>query len=98
MTHQGGQNVDRKDAEAQRVFRAGDAVFHEPSSEFWIVAAVAGDFVYPAGWPMTRALAVDCTVTGTATDEQHRDMVERCLKLPKSDWRRVVTELQTGRR
>lgn len=38
----------------------GDTVHHGPSGEDWIL--LDGEYVYPAGWPASRALASDCTL------------------------------------
>jgi hypothetical protein len=50
-------------------------VHHGPSGETWVLAAVDGAHVYPAGWPPSRAEAADCTLVEAADDEAHVRMV-----------------------
>lgn len=52
-------------------FRIGDTVKHRPSGETWLVAAVDGDSLYPAGWPESCARTADCELVEAASDEDH---------------------------
>jgi hypothetical protein len=65
----------------QHVFRAGDVVFHVPSGETWVIAAVdtKSGYVFPAGWPETRAEASDCNLLEAASDEKHKSMLAEVL-------------------
>ena len=55
--------------------RIGDVVFHRPSGEEWMVAAVDGKFFYAAGWPETLALVSDVGPVRAASDAEHVRMV-----------------------
>lgn len=54
----------------------GDAVFHAPSKETWLVGFVEGEYLYPCGWPETCAKLSDCTLTRKATPEQRQKLLE----------------------
>lgn len=44
-------------------FKKGDTVRHHPTGETWILIRDEEDgYVYPGGWPTTRAKASDCTI------------------------------------
>lgn len=58
-------------SEAKREFRTGDVVFHKPSGEQWLLAWADDVYVYPYGWPDSRAEAVDCKLLEAASDEKH---------------------------
>ena len=45
----------------------GDFVLHTPSGENWVVAFVCDDFLFPCGWPLTRAKLSDCSLIERAT-------------------------------
>lgn len=47
----------------------GDIVRHVPSGEEWLLLRVKDDYVYPAGWPSSRALAADCVLVSKATPD-----------------------------
>lgn len=47
----------------------GDIVRHVPSGEEWLLLRVKDDYVYPAGWPPSRALAADCVLVSKATPD-----------------------------
>lgn len=49
--------------------KRGDTVRHIPSGEEWLLVRVQGDYVYPGGWPPSRALKADCVVTEPADAE-----------------------------
>jgi len=58
--------------------RAGDAVFHRPTGETWVVAAVDDDgWFFAAGWPETRARQEDTEIKRTVTDAEHREFLEQ---------------------
>lgn len=69
--------------------RAGDIVKHRPSGETWTIAAVSSklNMLSPAGWPESLAEIADCDVVQLATDEEHQEMKDACMKLPSSDIR-----------
>lgn len=50
----------------------GDTVLHRPSGEKWWILHAAEGYVYPAGWPASRARASDCVVVdkGGAKDRE----------------------------
>jgi hypothetical protein len=43
-------------------FQPGDRVRHNPTGEEWMLAKVYGSYVVPAGWPVSHAIAADCTL------------------------------------
>lgn len=73
------------------VIRAGDTVRHGPSGETWLVAAVHGVELAPAGWPEGIARIEDCTLVERCGDLEHVDMVERARRLPSPDCRRFMS-------
>lgn len=50
--------------------RTGDAVFHRPTGETWLVAWCKDGKLCACGWPETIADVADCVRTREATDEQ----------------------------
>jgi len=40
--------------------KAGDTVLHRPTGETWVLLRVKDGYVYPAGWPQSRAREKDC--------------------------------------
>lgn len=49
--------------DTQPKFMAGDTVRHGPTGETWYLARDEEDgYVYPGGWPASRAKASDCTI------------------------------------
>ena len=40
----------------------GDTVKHQPTGETWLVVKVSDGYLYPAGWPKSRALVADCVL------------------------------------
>jgi hypothetical protein len=52
-------------------FRIGDHVRHGPTGETWIVAAVDGADLWPAGWPESCARVADCELAEACDDERH---------------------------
>lgn len=40
--------------------RPGDTVLHRPSGEEWVLLRVKDGYIYPAGWPVSRARSEDC--------------------------------------
>ena len=67
--------------------RCGDAVFHGPTRQTWLVAYAdygTGDLSW-SGWPEGRARIEDCVVTRIATDEQHAEHVAEWLSKPRPD-------------
>ena len=62
----------------------GDTVFHKPSGETWVVAAVEGEHLYWCGWPPGRAQLADCELREKA-DESHRLALLRQLADMKCD-------------
>lgn len=50
-----------------RTFKAGDTVKHGPTGETWFLLEDEKDgHVRPAGWPVSRARADDCTLVEEA--------------------------------
>jgi hypothetical protein len=60
-------------------------VRHGPSGETWVLAAVDGEHVYPAGWPPSRAEAGDCTLVEAADDAEHVRMVTEAAERDSGD-------------
>lgn len=73
------------------MIRAGDTVRHGPSGETWLVAAVRGADLAPAGWPEGIARIEDCELVESGSDLEHVDMVERARRLPSPDCRRFMS-------
>ena len=57
-------------------FDTGDVVRHGPCDEEWLIAYAEGPYVYPCGWPDSRALADDCALVTKAS----ADVVMRLLR------------------
>lgn len=51
--------------------RAGDTVWHVFAEEEWILGRAKGEYVYPMGWPRSRAAASDCVLLIPATEAEH---------------------------
>jgi hypothetical protein len=68
------------------IYRAGDIVHHEPTGEDWVVAYVDGERIAWCGWPAGEAMAADCWLKKSCTDEEHRDWLEQ---IAKSDGKRA---------
>ena len=66
----------------------GDTVHHIPSDEEWYVAGVAGDLLYPVGWPPDPAKLSDCVLLEKATPERRYVFQVRLSQLPENDVRR----------
>lgn len=47
----------------------GDTVRHIPTGEEWIILRAEDGYVYPAGWPKSRARAADCELVRGATEK-----------------------------
>lgn len=62
-----------------------DTVKHLPSGEEWIVARVNDLYVWPCGWPETRAHLSDLILVNKASDESRKSLIEDLKKLPASD-------------
>jgi hypothetical protein len=62
-----------------------DVVKHIPSGERWIVARVDDVYVWPCGWPETRAYLSDCVLVENASDTVRKSLIEDLKKLPESD-------------
>ena len=61
--------------------RTGDTVKHRPTGETWTVAYVDGDRLAPCGWPNCEALVSDCDLIEACSDEEHRDILDRCAEI-----------------
>lgn len=61
----------------ERKIREGDTVAHGPSAEVWLVAAVDGKWLWPAGWPESQAKVSDCQILKPATDKEHQAMLRQ---------------------
>ena len=66
----------------------GDTVHHVPTGEYWSVAGVAGQYLWPVGWPPGRANASDCILLEKATPLERRILQARLAQLPVDDERR----------
>lgn len=66
----------------------GDAVYHGPSGETWLVAYVEGDYLTACGWPETRALLTDCTLVRKATPERRRALLREMADMHGDDSRK----------
>lgn len=79
---------------AQRSVRAGDHIFHKPSGEKWLVAAVSpeGKRLVCAGWPETIADIADCEVIKYSDEANYEKMLEDCRVLDDTRglWTREV--------
>lgn len=57
-------------------FRAGDHVKHAPTGETWVLACDQnGEYVNPAGWPESVAIARHCRIVKAATDQERLEML-----------------------
>lgn len=72
------------------IFRAGDVVRHKPSGEEWVVAAISprGPWLYPAGWPESRASIQECEMVKPATDAENVRMLLKAASSPSDTSRR----------
>lgn len=64
--------------------RTGDAVFHRPTRETWLVAYVdeaRGELV-PCGWPMCFARVEDCDLREACTDAESEALLLRLAEMP----------------
>jgi hypothetical protein len=68
------------------IYRAGDIVHHEPTGEDWVVAYLDGEHIAWCGWPAGEAMARDCWLKKSSTDEEHRSWLEQ---IAKSDGKRA---------
>lgn len=66
----------------------GDAVFHIPSGETWIVACVDGDYLSWCGWPPGWARLSDCTLVRKATPEQREQLLNDMASMYEDDHRK----------
>lgn len=85
---------------SEHKLRCGDVVRHIPTDEKWVVAYAdyeTGDMSW-GGWPEGRARIADCELVRVASDEVHRDWVERFTSMSdKRDHRfRAVDRLYGG--
>lgn len=84
--------------EGARTMRSGDTIFHRPSGEHWLVAAVSPkrDEVVCCGWPETIAKAADCEVVRHCTDAEHQEMlaevIRSCPDQIRGSWARAALE------
>lgn len=108
--HEFGKRLDRHYAimqsilarltalEGARTMRSGDTIFHRPSGEHWLVAAVSPkrDEVVCCGWPETIAKAADCEVVRHCTDAEHQEMlaevIRSCPDQIRGSWARAALE------
>lgn len=67
------------------MIRAGDHVRHGPTGEDWMVLAVDGERLVPAGWPPCVARTSDCTLVEACTDDEHRRMARVCRTTGHAD-------------
>lgn len=62
--------------------RTGDAVYHKPTGETWVVAFCENGEVVPMGWPLCWAKESDCVVTEAASEDVHAHFVNRLRAMP----------------
>ncbi len=63
------------------MFQAGDAVFHRPSGETWLLACdEEGGEVICCGWPESYAKASDCELKRKATAEERLEILTSVSK------------------
>lgn len=79
--------------------RTGDKVFHRPSGETWIVAAVWPDQDDMAwcGWPDGRARMSDCVVVDPCADDEHWQWVDRIADSAAGSRSRFCQQLREER-
>jgi len=59
--------------------KAGDIVKHIGTDEEWVIAAVSGKYLYPAGWPETCAKVDDCVlIESCSKGEQVKMLLSAC--------------------
>mgnify|MGYP001214789748 CR=1 FL=1 len=69
--------------------RTGDTVYHRPSMETWVVAAVwerDGTMAW-CGWPPGRAQIADCDLVTACSDAEHRALLHHLAKIYGEDAR-----------
>lgn len=82
--------------ESKTSVRAGDVVYHRPSKERWVVAAVSptGEKLACCGWPESIAEVADCDIIEDrrATDSEHIERLEKviahCFGQLRGSWAR----------
>lgn len=78
-------------------FRAGDVVKHHPSGEEWVLACdEENGYVTPAGWPESRAAALDCTLIEAASDESRFEMLTNASRISGYRGSLARTQLHEG--
>lgn len=77
--------------EANRPIRTGDAVYHRPSREEWVVAWAdyTTGYMSACGWPESEASISDCVVLSRATDEQCEKLISELETSGRRDARRA---------
>lgn len=75
-------------------FRAGDAVFHRPTGEEWLLAWAENSRVSACGWPETIAEAADCELVQACSDEKHVEMLRTWAVRQDNDYRSRVCRRQ----
>jgi hypothetical protein len=53
-----------------------DHVRHGPTGETWLVARVHGEYLYPCGWPPSRADLHDCTLVKKASPAERQKLLQ----------------------
>lgn len=71
---------------------SGDVVVHRPTGENWVIGASTGKYVYPQGWPPTRANAADCDLVERASIAWFRETIFEWSEKKSSDERCEINQ------
>lgn len=74
-----------KTTEEKSAIEIADRVKHMPSGEEWIVARINDLYVWPCGWPESRALKSDCVLIEKSSTESREELIKGLKKLPATD-------------
>jgi hypothetical protein len=79
--------------------RTGDVVYHRPSGERWLVAAVwpeKNDLAW-CGWPDGLARLTDCLLLKRCSDEEHWELVKEIAESADGRRQRYAAQLLAAR-
>jgi len=74
----------------QKAIDTGDSVYHRPTKETWLVAAVDGDRLYWCGWPPGFADLKDCELKEKASDEKRLKLLKEIASKSTNDARKAL--------
>ena len=66
--------------------RTGDTIYHKPTKERWVVAAVfeeKGEMSW-VGWPEGWANIADCEIVKECTDKEHHKLLQELAAMKSS--------------